>query len=442
MKKATPWAKIRKFLTDVHLWLGLGSGIIVLVVCLTGTVYVFNTEIRESATPELFKINPNGLKAKAPEELIEVVEKSSGGKVVAMRMPADQHRSWQFSVRKKEEKKRESKEAAAVVEKQGKAGDKGGKEGGAAKVKGPAKNSRPVTYYVNPYNAEVLGNSGAIKSATVDFMGYMFSLHRWLLLDKIEEPIFEGLENRKLGSYITGIATILFTIGVLTGMAIWFPKKIKSWKQGLKINWSGSWKRTNHDLHNTLGFYSCIFLFLMGVTGPLFSFDWYRDGLRKTLGTYQSPDAPPVKAPSSNADLAIDKKLNVADYSAAASQVLNYDGDLHLSFPADSAATVVVTKYKNGFFAPAAGDKVALDQYSGKVLELSKFSEMPFNERVSGSLKALHLGDVYGTFTKLIYFLACLIATSLPVTGTLIWLNKMKKKKKKPIVQLSVQPVV
>lgn len=442
MKKETTWARIRKFLTDVHLWLGLGSGIIVLVVCLTGTIYVFNTEIREAATPELFKINPNGLKIRTHEELIAVVEKSSEGKVVGMRMPADQHRSWQFSVRKKEEKKGKSIETIVPVEKEIKTPRKGVKEGGSAKAKGPGKNNRPVTYYVNPYTAEVLGNSAAIKSTTVDFMGYMFSLHRWLLLDKIEEPIFEGLENRKLGSYITGIATILFTVGVLTGMAIWFPKKIKSWKQGLKIKWSGSWKRTNHDLHNTLGFYSCIFLFLMGVTGPLFSFDWYRDGLRKTLGTYQSPDAPPVKAPSSNPELAISKKLSVADYSAAASQVLNYHGDLHLSFPADSVATVVVTKYKNGFFAPAAGDKVALDQYSGEVLELSKFSEMPFNERVSGSLKALHLGDVYGTFTKLIYFLACLIATSLPVSGTLIWLNKMKKKKKKSGVNLSVQSAV
>ncbi|MDR3273390.1 MAG: PepSY domain-containing protein, partial [Flavobacteriaceae bacterium] len=36
-------------------------------------------------------------------------------------------------------------------------------------------------------------------------------------------------------------------------------------------------------------------------------------------------------------------------------------------------------------------------------------------------------GEVFGTFSKILYFLACLIGTSLPVTGTLIWLNKMKK---------------
>ena len=82
-----------------------------------------------------------------------------------------------------------------------------------------------------------------------------------------------------------------------------------------------------------------------------------------------------------------------------------------------------------------------LDQYTAGVLKIDVFKDKPFNERISGSIKALHLGDVYGMFTKIIYFLACLIATSLPITGTLIWLNKMKKKtkkvKQKPAMQLS-----
>ncbi|HQY17633.1 MAG TPA: PepSY-associated TM helix domain-containing protein, partial [Ferruginibacter sp.] len=70
------------------------------------------------------------------------------------------------------------------------------------------------------------------------------------------------------------------------------------------------------------------------------------------------------------------------------------------------------------------------DQYTGNVLKKDIFKERSFNERIAGSIKAIHVGNVYGTFTKLIYFLACLIATTLPVTGTLIWLNKMKKKRK------------
>ena len=91
----------------------------------------------------------------------------------------------------------------------------------------------------------------------------------------------------------------------------------------------------------------------------------------------------------------------------------------------------MIAKTKLGFFAPAASDRLTVDPVTGKVMKVDIFSEKPFNERVAGSIKAIHVGNVYGTFTKLIYFLACLIATSLPITGTMIWLNKMKKTKRK-----------
>ncbi|QNK63251.1 PepSY domain-containing protein [Pedobacter sp. PAMC26386] len=440
-KKRTKWDITRKLLNDIHLWIGLASGLIVLLVCFSGTIYVFNTEIREAANPELFKIIEVKHTRLTPEGLALKVEQASLGKVVAMKIPANPQHTWQFSVRKKEidkggskvetdiqgqrpaaqegEKrphKKEHNKGRGKDEKKGKSAEKGG--------------GRPVIYYVNPYTGEILGNSASLKSSAVNFMGYMFSLHRWLLLDKIEKPIFGELENRKLGSYITGTATIIFTLGVITGIAIWFPRKMKSWKQGLKVKWSGSWKRINHDLHNTLGFYSCIFLFLMGITGPLFSFSWYRDGLRMTLGTYKAEGKGEEKVLSSKLISGRTNRLTVTDYLTVANNIFDYSGDYSVNLPKDSAGTVNVMKYKNGFFAPSAADKLTLDQYSGKVLDVVKFSDLPFNERISGSLKSLHLGDVYGMFTKLIYFLACLIATSLPVTGTLIWLNKMKKKKK------------
>lgn len=74
---------------------------------------------------------------------------------------------------------------------------------------------------------------------------------------------------------------------------------------------------------------------------------------------------------------------------------------------------------------------MTVDPVTGKVVKVDIFTDKPFNERVAGSIKAIHVGNVYGTFTKIIYFLACLIATSLPITGTMIWINKMKKSKKK-----------
>lgn len=397
-KKSEAWSKTRNFFNDIHLWIGLSSGILVFLICLSGTIYVFNTELKEFSSSHLYQVNATG-KALSPELLITKVEAESQGKVVSLRIADDRSRSWQFSVRKKEKTP----------------------EGGTVTLK----------YFINPYNGNILGSSADPKTNLDKFMGYMFSLHRWLLLDKIEKPIFGELENRKLGSYISGISTILFTLGVITGMVIWVPRKVKSWRQGLKVKWNASWKRINHDLHNSLGLYACVFLFLMGITGPQWSFGWYREGLRKSLGVYKPADAPKETELQSilpNANLV---KLKILDYTESADEQLSYKGDYTITLPSDSLATIKISKHKLGFFAPVASDKLQMDQYSGVILKKEIFSELPLNERIGGSIKALHIGDVYGSFTKIIYFLACLIATSLPITGTMIWINKMKRKTKK-----------
>lgn len=475
-RPTTLWEKTRKFLNDVHLWLGLSSGIIVFLVCLSGTIYVFNTEIRESASPELFRVDyKEGMMAQTSAELISKVKEKTGGQVLSVKIPADPARSWQIMVKPKGEGGGEKGRGAA--EGRGERGGKGRGEGkgraegeahgkseghkhdhaamaggksagekakgGAEKGKGGGggRGPRGTTYYVNPYSGAILGDSKTSVTASSEFMGLMFSLHRWLLLDKIEKPIFGELPNRTLGSYISGTATILFTLGVITGIVIWVPRRVKSWKQGLKIKTKGSWKRTNHDLHNTLGFYSCILLFIMGITGPQWSFPWYREALQKTLGTHKPHDAAPQKAATSELPAVKPARtLTAEEYILAANAVLRYEGDYTISLPADSVAAVSVAKNKLGFFAPAASDKIMLDQYTAQTLEIDRFSDKPFNERVAGSIKALHVGDIYGMFSKILYFIACLIATSLPVTGTLIWINKMKKKPGKAGVRKTVKP--
>jgi uncharacterized iron-regulated membrane protein len=393
------WQKIRKFFNDIHLWLGLSSGLIVIAICFSGTVYVLNTELTERAAPHLYKVKPLEGQQRIPvDSLLEKIRTTTGGTITSIIVPADPERTYQFNV----------------------------------KTKADSANRGGTTYMINPYTSDIVGNSKE-KNGTKEFMSTMFSLHRWLLLDRVKSPIIKGKTNRELGSIITGTATIIFTLGCITGLIIWFPQKVRNWKQGLKIKWNAGWKRINHDLHNSLATYALLFLLLMGLTGPQFSFEWYRSGLQKTLGTYKPKDAPKEKAPKSklSEDGATLSSLSVADYINEAGKQLAYNGNYNITLPADSTAVATITKTKLGFFAPAAGDRVTLDQYSGKVLKLDIFKNKPFNERVAGSIKAIHVGNVYGTFTKWLYFLACLIATSLPITGTMIWLNKMKKKSKK-----------
>lgn len=410
-KQKSNWQQVRKLFNDIHLWLGLASGLIVIVVCFSGTVYVFNTELTERAAPHLYKVKPPVGKERIPvDSLVGKIESLSGGIVIGISIPSDPKRTYQFFTKKKDDKSR----------------------GGTG-------------YFVNPYSGEVTGTSNE-KNGTKEFMGSMFSLHRWLLLDKIEKPIFNGISNRELGSKISGWATIIFTLGCITGLIIWFPQRVKAWKQGLKIKWNAGWKRINHDLHNTLAFYSLFFLLLMGLTGPQWSFDWYRTGMQKTLGTFKSNDAPKEKPLQSTLPmLSNNPGLTIADYLKLADKEFTYNGNYTISLPADSAATVVISKTKTGFFAPAAGDRLTLDQYSGQVLKKDIFKDRPINQRIASSIKAIHVGNVYGTFTKIIYFIACLIATTLPVTGTMIWLNKMKKKRKpecKKIIPVAVSEAI
>lgn len=428
--KNSTWAKVRKFFNDLHLWGGLASGLIVIVVCFSGTAYVYNTEIREMASPHLYTLSEPGTTPLPAAEIIRIVEEKTKGKVQSLKIPHEADRSWHVSIKSKVEggERQQSQQPRQSQQPQR---DGGGAGAGGAAGGGAGRPSPGTLYAVNPYTGELLGNVSAEKNGTTEFMRAMFSLHRWLLLDRIEEPIFGDLPNRKLGSYITGTATILFTFGVLTGLVIWFPKKVKSWKQGLKIKLDANWKRINHDLHNTLAFYSLIFLFLMGVTGPQWSFPWYREGLQKALGTYRGEEAQRPKPAKSEVPAEATAPLSIEQYLVAASAVLQYDGDYTVTLPRDSASAVTLAKNRIGFFAPAAADRISLDQYTGSVVEKEIFRDKPFNERVAGSIKALHLGDVYGPFTKILYFIACLIATTLPVTGTLIWINKLKKKRKK-----------
>lgn len=403
--KSSTWKTIRNVFDQIHLYAGLISGLVVIAVCFSGTIYVYNTEIREFMDSERYFVEEQGERLSA-DQLKAALESQTGSEVVGVMWNEEADRTVQFTLKEKEEK------------------------------------GRGTTYYVNPYTAVIVSNS-ADKTATTEFMGYMFSLHRWLLLDKIETPILESMGNRDLGRLINGIATLLFLLGVITGIVIWFPNKIKNYKQGLRIKWSGNWKRVNHDLHNTLALYSLIFLFIMGATGPFWSFTWYREGYQKMFDTYQAPSPQgPVSAKSERekpeptqvetaGEMAA---LSLEDIFASTNQELPYQGNIRVSLPSKADDPVEVSKYRTGFFARSGADQLTLSAADLSVVEAKLFSDMSFRQQIGRSIKSLHVGDIFSQFSKLLWFIACLVATSLPITGTLIWWNKRKKKpsRKKP----------
>lgn len=402
------WKSIRQFLNDIHLYAGLTCGLIVIAVCLTGTIYVYNTEIREFFDSERYFVAKKG-EAIPLDELRSALEMQLGAQVVGFQVFGEEGRTHQFSLKKAGEEK-------------------------------------PITYYVNPYSGVILADN-TNKTAAETFMGYLFSTHRWLLLDKVETPILNSMSNQDLGRLINGIATTLFLFGVLTGIFLWVPQKAKNWKQGLKVKWNGNWKRVNHDLHNTLAFYSLIALFIMAVTGPFWSFGWYKTGWQKTWDTYQAPkeeskgNAAAISNPETEPIQDALPQLTVPAFSldellVLANQQLPYEGNVRVTLPEDAEGEIGVSKSRTGFFARAGADQLKVIPATLAIKETVLFADFPVRQQIGKSVKALHTGEIFGQFTKFLWAIACAIATSLPITGTLIWWNKRSKKGKRKTAQI------
>ncbi|SHI91336.1 PepSY-associated TM helix domain-containing protein [Pseudozobellia thermophila] len=368
---------LRELINDIHLWLGLASGIILFLVCLSGTLLVFEHEIKD-----LFKEDFTVAVSTADKMSVETLaEKLKGeGQINGITIPAEADAPYLFS------------------------------------IKTDPKQRRGSTFFVDPYTGRF---QKELKSSLDGFFMAMFRLHRWLLLDM------------EVGRPIVGIATLIFLVLSISGLVLWFPKKLR-WKHiktGFKIKFSANWKRVNHDLHNTLGFYACIFLVVMSLTGLCWSFQWYRDAGSAVLGAkiFGNRGGGP-KMESGLEEGA--KVLSVAEILGVVNKELPYTGAISLSLPKTKKGVYTVSKNDASGFSPVITDKLVLDQ-DGTVLKKEIFSEKPLNVRIAALIKPLHMGDIYGTFSKILYFLACLIATSLPITGTLIWWNKLQKKRKR-----------
>ncbi|WP_324720295.1 PepSY-associated TM helix domain-containing protein [Salinimicrobium sp. HB62] len=368
----------RKFINDIHLWLGIGSGIIIFIICLSGTILVFQEEIEEIFAEDVV-LNGQDLPLKSLTNLKNSISEAGLGQLSSITIPS-------------------------------------GKEGFyEARIKTSPEDRRGTSFLVNPHTAEVLAQP---ESAASEFMFSMFKLHRWLLLDS------------SIGRPIVGIATIIFMILSVSGLILWFPRKWRwrNFKQGFKIKTKANWKRINHDLHNTLGFYALLLIIIMGLTGLCWSFEWYREAAGAVIGTKVFNRGGGVEfdpEPVSEENIASLDRIY-----AIIHEEFNYEGEVSIGLPGEDSPVYNIRKYDESAFSPVISNKLVLDQ-SGKVLQKDIFSDKPLNVQIASLIKPIHLGEIYGTFSKILYFIACLIATSLPVTGTIIWINKLRKKSSK-----------
>lgn len=407
-KNRGPWAVIKSFLFWLHKWLGLASALVLTVVCLSGTVYVFRNEVVELLNPSAFKVEvPDTEAPLSLEALIAKVSEASGARPRSVTLDPRADRSWVFNVQREGDGRRGS------------------------------------NLYVNPYTGEVLPSDHLRGN---DFFFWVFRLHRWLLLDT------------SVGRPIVGWSTVIMLLLIVTGLVVWLPKKWGKLKQRLVVHWRGGKRRFTFDLHSTLGFYSALLLFVMAFTGLFWSFDWSRQLIYDVLqveapqrggsqaapqrggGSAAAPSASgagqagrvgDASEPQSGERNMVPDFLSYADLLARADSLLSYKGVYRLSIPSEEDELLRLSKSHSGFFAYSGSDQLELSRTDGTVRALELFRDKPLNEQLAASIKPLHTGEIFGTFSKILYFIACLIASSLPITGFILWWWKQVKGRKK-----------
>src|SRR5690606_24542660 len=106
-----------------------------------------------------------------------------------------------------------------------------------------------------------------VKDEFADFFRWVLDGHFYLWLPA------------EIGQPVVASFTLVFVFMLISGIVLWWPKKKKGLKKKLSIKWSGGWRRKNYDLHSVLGFYICWLGLIFALTGLVWGFEWYRDGL-------------------------------------------------------------------------------------------------------------------------------------------------------------------
>ena len=379
---------LKYWIGKIHLWLGLGSGLIVLFLGLTGCILAFQHEIESVTTPYRYIKNeqrpflpPSALKAAAEKAL-----------------PGKHPHSVSFF----------PKDRAAEV---------------------AFYAAAPEYYYIvyfNPYSGQVL----KVKDMNRDFFRIVIMGHYYLWLPPA------------IGQPIVASATLIFVIMLITGLVLWWPKNRSASKQRFSVKWNARWRRVNYDLHNVLGFYVSWVIIFIALTGLVMGFQWFAKTVYwtssggKSLVEYYEPFSKKNTAAFAAATPVTDRlwEKMKADYpkaqfleihypesdTAAISAVANPDLDTYwkqdiLYFDQYTLQEIPVTHSFNRFAKASAADKLARMNYD------------------------IHVGAILGLPGKIMAFCASLIAASLPVTGVYIWWGRRHKKSKgKPVAAQQV----
>lgn len=367
--------KFRKVISKIHLILGLGSGLVIFIIGITGAIYCFAPEL-ESFQPYR-KVQKTSTNYLPPSRIQFIAAQKLPGKKVQRIYYYQPDKAVMVLLSKKEEYN--------------------------------------YSIFIDPYNGDVL----KVRNNDKDFLSVVLQVHRTLCIP--------------YGHEIIRWSTVIFIFMLISGIILWWPKKRRTAKQGFSIMWKASPKRLNYDLHKVLGFYISWIVVFTALTGLMFAFTGFADMVYKITGADRSVVT--KTAPSSDTtitDSRSDKAIDIIWQKIQTDFRHKYAITMFV-LPASSTGAILLrgnpdnsTLYKTDFRY--------FDQYTGEEIEgayvWGQYKDAhTLADNIRRTNYDMHTGAYFGLPGRVVLFFLAIVVTSLSVTGFLFWYGRKYKQK-------------
>jgi uncharacterized iron-regulated membrane protein len=380
--------RVRAWLFQMHLWVGLVLGLVISVVGLTGAIVVFRVELNRLTTPGTAYVRP-AMKRLSLDELVARVQANR---------PLDRVRSVAFD----------------------------GDPDIAWNVRTETPEGHRLHTFIDQYRGVITGQDDYSSK----WLQWIFDLHAYLLAGK-------------QGEFLNGFVALAALAMSLSGIVIWWPGR-RNWRSGFRYHLGGPWERQNYDLHKLVGFCSSLMLAVVSFTGAYFAFpEMYRKWtVRITRSTdVTDPDGCAIGVKLRAKTLLSDRRVPIEDYITSAERALPGARVVFLALPQEPGDPVGLKLKEPNDWHRVGLSNVYLEPAAGEVIRADRFSEVSLGSKFIRLMLPLHFGrfggrlglgpvGIYGVLA--LYVIVGLAVPFLMITGILMyWSRSLSKKFKR-----------
>ncbi|MGY2050324.1 PepSY-associated TM helix domain-containing protein [Methylobacterium sp. JK268] len=378
--------RLRPILFQLHWFLGLTAGLVLMLCGVTGALLTFEDEIVAAVSPGIVTVTPREAPRLTPDAILARVEEQAPGRRVALLALA-------------------------------------GDPGRAVRLRLAPQpgHGREPEVYADPYDGRLLGpGRGAAAFQTI------LHLHRWLLIPG---------EGDGWGRTLTGASLLALVYLTLSGLYLRWPKRAGDWRIWLKPALTRRGRPLYWSLHAVAGTWVLVIYLMVALTGLWWSYGWYRDGVTRLLtGRAPQAETAPKRRPD-DSQPAIPLDPAFAAFAAAT------DGRY---------AEAVLTPGRGGgpirirAVMADAPHFQARDEWrfrpDGTLIAVDRYGERRLGARLAGSILALHEGRFFGWPGTLVAFLAALAMPLFGVTGLLLYLGRRRSRRRAEMAHTGALP--